>query len=63
MDSGSYTFDDALFVESIVIKAGQSYKVSLTDPNLFETTTDDGCYRVTISGNRVEWQRIGQQMG
>lgn len=59
MDSDSYTFDDALFVESIVIKAGLSYEVSLADPNLFETTTDDGCYHVTISGNRVEWERIG----
>lgn len=59
MDRGSYTFDDALFVESIVIKAGQSYEVSLADPNLFETTTSDGCYQVTISGNHVEWERIG----
>jgi hypothetical protein len=59
MDDGSYTFDDALFVESVVIKAGLSYEISLSDPHIFETTTNDGCYRVTIRGNQVAWARIG----
>ncbi len=60
MDSGSYTFDDALFVESIVIKAGVTYNIHWADPDEFETTTDDGCYRVTFSGNEVAWERIGR---
>ena len=59
MDSGSYTFDDALFVESIVIKAGVTYNILWADPDEFETTTDDGCYRVTFRGNEVAWERMG----
>jgi hypothetical protein len=59
MDSGSFTFKDAMFVESVVIKAGQSYNIYRADSGKFETTTDDGCYHVSFSGNIVEWARIG----
>ena len=58
MDAGSFTFKDALFVESVVIKAGVTYNIHWTDPNEFETTTDDGCYQVNFSGNVVTWERI-----
>lgn len=58
MDSGSFTFEDAMFVESVVIKAGKSYNIFRTNPEAFETTTEDGCYRVTFSGNEVAWERL-----
>jgi hypothetical protein len=48
-----------MFVESVVIKAGKNYNIFRTDPNKFETTTDDGCYHVSFHGSTVAWQRTG----
>lgn len=59
MDSGSVVFEGGLFVESVVVKAGQKHYTFWINPSEFETTTDDGCYRVSFSGNAVNWQRIG----
>jgi hypothetical protein len=59
MDVGSFEYEDALVVDTVVIKAGRSYVIFRDDPSKISYTTDDGCYRVTIKTNRVEWERIG----
>ncbi len=59
LDSGSYTFDDALSIDSVVIKAGKTYEIRRDDPYQFIYTTDDGCYEVTFMTNSVSWVRIG----
>lgn len=58
-ESGSFTFDGALTVDSVVIKAGKIYEVVRDDPFQFTYTTDDGCYTVTFKTNRVDWERTG----
>jgi len=59
MDSGEFVYDDALVIETITIKAGQTYTITPDDHAQFEFTTDDGCYRVTFKTNKIEWDRIG----
>jgi len=59
MDAGAFTYEDALVVDTVVIKAGRNYVIFRDDPSKIGYTTDDGCYRVTIMTNRVEWERIG----
>jgi hypothetical protein len=59
MDKGEFTYDDALVVDTVVIKAGTTYKIFRDDPSKISYTTDDGCYKVTIKTNKVEWERIG----
>jgi Flp pilus assembly pilin Flp len=59
MDQGSYTYEDALTVETAVIKAGKTYEIRRDDPFKFQYETDDGCYRVTFKTNKIEWERIG----
>lgn len=58
-ESGSFTYQDALTVDSVVIKAGRSYEIVRDDPFKFSYTTDDGCYEVTFKTNTINWQRIG----
>ncbi len=57
--SGSYTYEDALSVDAIVIKAGKTYEIRRDDPFQFVYTTDDGCYRVTFKTNRIDWEQTG----
>jgi hypothetical protein len=59
MDKGEFTYKDALVVDTVVIKAGLTYKIYRDDPYKISYTTDDGCYKVTIKTNKVEWERIG----
>jgi hypothetical protein len=59
VDSGSYTYDDALSIDAVVIKAGKTYEVRRDDPFQFIYVTDDGCYEVTFKTNKVSWQRTG----
>ena len=47
------TFTATAPIESFVIKAGQNYMI-------YESgVTNDGCYLVDLSGNIVQWQKIG----
>jgi hypothetical protein len=60
MDRGEFIYEDALVVDTVVIKAGRTYTIFRDDPSKVSYTTDDGCYKVTIKTNRVEWERIGE---
>lgn len=59
MDKGEFIYEDALVVDTVVIKAGLTYTIFRDDLSKISYTTDDGCYKVTIKTNRVEWERIG----
>jgi Flp pilus assembly pilin Flp len=58
-DSGSFTYEDALTVDSVVIKAGKTYEIVRDDPFKFTYTTNDGCYSVTFKTNTISWKRVG----
>lgn len=58
-DTGSFIYEDALTVDSVVIKAGKTYEIVRDDPFQFTYSTDDGCYEVTFKTNRIDWQRTG----
>lgn len=58
-DSGSYTYQDALSIDSVVIKAGRTYEVRRDNPYQYVYTTDDGCYTVTFKTNKISWERTG----
>jgi Flp pilus assembly pilin Flp len=58
-DSGSFTYDDAMSIDSVVIKAGKTYEVRRDDPFKYVYTTDDGCYQVTFKTNSIDWARTG----
>jgi hypothetical protein len=59
MDKGEFIYEDALVVDTVVIKAGVTYTIFRDDPSKISYTTEDGCYKVTMKTNRVEWERIG----
>lgn len=59
MNAGSFIYEDALVVDTVVIKAGRNYVIFRDDPSKLSYTTEDGCYSVTLTANRVEWERIG----
>ena len=59
MDKGEFIYEDALVVDTVVIKAGQTYTIFRDNPSRVSYTTDDGCYQITIKTNRIEWERIG----
>jgi hypothetical protein len=59
MDKDSFEYEDALVVDTVVIKAGVSYTIVRDDPSKFSYATNDGCYKVTIKTNKVEWERVG----
>lgn len=50
LNQGTYTGSGP--IGSLVIKAGQEYHVYHT------TTTEDGCYHVTLAGEMVSWERV-----
>jgi hypothetical protein len=58
-DSGSYTYQDALSIDSVVIKAGRTYEVRRDNPYQYVYTTEDGCYTVTFKTNKISWERTG----
>jgi hypothetical protein len=58
-DSGSFTYENALTIDSVVIKAGKNYEIRRDDPFQYIYTTDDGCYTVTFHTNKVSWDRTG----
>lgn len=60
MDKGEFIYENALVVDTVVIKAGTTYTIFRDDPSRVSYTTDDGCYKVTIKTNRIEWERIGE---
>jgi hypothetical protein len=51
------SFEASKPIQGFVIKAGQEYHIYET------TTTDDGCYDVTLDGNHVEWEKVGSGSG
>jgi hypothetical protein len=57
--SGSYTYDGALSIDSLVIKAGRTYEIRRDNPFQYVYTTSDGCYTVTFKTNKVSWERTG----
>jgi len=59
MDEGFFEYEDALVVDTVVIKAGLTYTIVRDDPSKISYTTNDGCYKVTIKTNKVEWERVG----
>lgn len=59
LDSGTYTYEDALSIDAVVIKAGKTYEVRRDDPLKFIYLTDDGCYRVEFKTNKISWERTG----
>ncbi len=51
--SNEATYTASREIESFVLKAGQEYR-------LYESgETNDGCYQVDISGDTVQWTKIG----
>lgn len=59
MDEGSFEYEDALVVDTVVVKAGLTYTIVRDNPSKISYTTNDGCYKVTIKTNKVDWDRVG----
>jgi hypothetical protein len=59
MDEGSFEYKDALVVDTVVVKAGTGYTIVRDNPSKISYTTNDGCYKVTIKTNKIEWERVG----
>jgi hypothetical protein len=62
-ESGEFTYQGALTIDSVVIKAGKTYEIVRDDPFKFTYTTSDSCYQVTFKTNSIEWKRVGSGPG
>jgi hypothetical protein len=57
--SGSFTYDGALTIDSIVLKAAKTYTIVRDDPYQYTYTTSDSCYEITFKTNTIIWRQIG----